>query len=79
LSWLEKPDLTERLSEIVVPTLVLCGDEDVRMDMAHLDQMTANLQNAELVKIPKAGHSSNLENPEYTNRAIERFLHRVYG
>lgn len=77
LSWIDKPDLTERLSEIAVPTLILCGEEDVRMRMGHLDEMRANLQQAELVKIPGAGHTSNLENPGATNRAIGAFLGRI--
>ena len=77
LSWLDKPDLTERLAEIAVPTLILCGDEDVRMRMDHLDEMKGNLQDAELIKIPRAGHTSNLENPEATNGAIAAFLKRI--
>ena len=78
LSWLDKPDLTRALSRIHVPTLILCGDEDVRMNMHHLDEMQANILDAQLVKIPRAGHTSNLENPVASNSAIKAFLDRVY-
>ena len=60
LSWLEKPDLTERLFELAAPTLILCGEEDVRLRKGRLDEMRANLQQAKLVRIPGAGHTSNL-------------------
>lgn len=77
LSWLDKPDLTKDLALINVPTLLLCGAEDVRMRKGHLQEMYEALPDAELVTIPLAGHSSNIENPYETNQAIIRFLDHV--
>ena len=68
---------TERLSEIAVPTPILCGEEDVRMRTGHLDETRTDLQQSELVKIPAAGNPSNLENPDATNRAIAASPSRV--
>lgn len=79
LSWLDKPDHTPLLGRIEVPTLILCGEEDVRMPKGHLQEMLAALPYGELVTIPEAGHTSNLENPEATNRALSAFMARVHG
>ena len=32
-----------------------------------------------LVWVPHAGHNSNVDNPEFVNNQIERFLHSIDG
>ncbi len=39
--------------------------------------MAARIPGAELEVIPRAGHLSNLENPEAFNRALITFLSRL--
>ncbi|WP_075936613.1 alpha/beta fold hydrolase [Halosegnis longus] len=72
-SWLDRDDFTATAEELDVPALVTHGEEDVSIEMAKAEA-TADALDAELARIPEAGHSSNLENPEATNAALREFL-----
>ncbi|MDZ7746184.1 MAG: alpha/beta hydrolase [Halobacteriales archaeon] len=72
-SWLHREDFTDTARDLDVPALVTHGEEDVSIEMEK-GKATAEALGAELVRIPEAGHSSNLENPEATNDALRRFL-----
>jgi 3-oxoadipate enol-lactonase len=73
-----RPDSTPLLSSIHVPTLVLVGDEDAVTPPAASEEMHRAIAGSELVRIPRAGHLSNLEQPELFNAALAAFLtHRV--
>ncbi len=63
-----------RVAEINVPTLVVVGEED-RVTPPHLSQELAErIPGARLVRIPGAGHISNIERPAEFNRAVLDFL-----
>lgn len=79
LSWLDKPDRTDRLAEITIPTLIIHGEEDVPLPIAQAIDMLHYLPDATFVKVPRAGHSSNLENPPVVNHALAAFMDRVAG
>ena len=73
-----RPDSTPLLSSIHVPTLVLVGDEDALTPPPASEEMHRAIAGSELVRIPQAGHLSNLEQPELFNAALAAFLtHRV--
>ena len=72
-----RADSTPTLREIRVPTLVLCGSEDVITPPAEAEQMKAAIAGSELELIPRAGHLSNLEDPAAFNGALARFLARL--
>jgi pimeloyl-ACP methyl ester carboxylesterase len=76
-SWLHRDDFTERARDLDVPALVTHGEEDVSIEMGKAEA-TADALGADLERIPEAGHSSNLENPEATNAALREFLADVY-
>jgi pimeloyl-ACP methyl ester carboxylesterase len=76
-SWLERPDFTDELDGIDVPTLVVHGEEDVALEPERSDSLLKRLD-AERVMVPEAGHSSNLENPDPVNDALAAFLDGVY-
>ena len=40
----------------------------------HADKMVELIKNSRKVIIPRAGHASNLENPEVFNRELDDFL-----
>ena len=67
-------DCTDLLPNITVPTLVVVGEEDLIAPPAESELMASTIPNATLVKIPKAGHLSNLEEPAAFNAAIQGFL-----
>lgn len=64
----------ERLREIRVPTLVIAGEEDAAMPRPRLEGLAAGIQGAHLVVVPRAGHSSSVEQPEAVTEAIAGFL-----
>ncbi|QCC57570.1 alpha/beta hydrolase [Natrinema thermotolerans] len=73
-SWLGREDVTDRLSEIDVPVLIVHGEEDPSIAPAQAEPMLEELPDAEMELIPEAGHTSNLEGPDETNEAIRSFL-----
>jgi pimeloyl-ACP methyl ester carboxylesterase len=66
--------VTEELSGITTPTLILVGEEDVVTRPETAELLHARIRGSRLVKLPHVGHMSNLEQPELVNRAIRRFL-----
>ena len=73
-----RPDSTPLLTSIHVPTLVVVGDEDGLTPPAASEEMHRAIGGSELVRIPQAGHLSNLEQPELFTAAVAAFLsHRV--
>jgi pimeloyl-ACP methyl ester carboxylesterase len=69
-----RPDSRSLLGEVKVPALVVVGEEDTLTPPEAAEAMVAALPNARLVRIPAAGHMSNLEAPEAFTRAVREFL-----
>ena len=73
-----RPDSTPLLSSIHVPTLVIVGEEDTLTPPSAAEELHRGIAGSELVRIPQAGHLSNLEQPERFTAALTAFLgHRV--
>ncbi len=72
-----RADSTPTLREIQVPTLVVCGEEDVLTPPAESEAMHRAITGSRLEIVPKAGHLANLENPDAVNRAILEFIGAV--
>jgi 3-oxoadipate enol-lactonase len=70
----ERPDSTPGLERIQVPVLVLVGEEDTLTPEAEARKIADGVPDGRLVVIPKAGHLSNLEQPEAFNEALLAFL-----
>ena len=69
-----RADASDLLPRIAVPTLVLVGEEDAIAPQAESELMATAIPDATLVKVPRTGHLSNLEDPESFNAAIRDFL-----
>ncbi len=69
-----RPDSTGFLREITVPTLVICGEEDVITPRAEAEILQKGIKGAELAMIPKSGHLPSMETPEEFNRLLAEFL-----
>jgi pimeloyl-ACP methyl ester carboxylesterase len=69
-----RTDATPLLSAIRVPTLVIVGEEDPTTPPAEAAAIAAAIPGAKLVRIPGAGHLSNLEQPEAFNAAVREFM-----
>jgi pimeloyl-ACP methyl ester carboxylesterase len=72
----ERADSTDLLASIDVPTLVICGDEDVLTPAEEARQWSAAIPRSTLVVMENAGHLSNLEAPERYNLIVRNFLER---
>ena len=70
----ERPDSTEMLEEIDVPTLIIHGDEDQIVPVAEAERMHEAIPDAELVLIPGAGHVPNLEQADMFNEVVWEYL-----
>ncbi len=66
----ERPDSTPLLPRITVPTLVLVGEDDLASPPDEVEGMARHIPGSTCVRIPHAGHLSNMENPEAFNAAI---------
>jgi 3-oxoadipate enol-lactonase len=69
----------EELKNIRCPTLVIVGEEDVATVPAKAERIHQAIAGSELVRIPRAGHTSTIEAPEEVTRAIRDFLTRKFG
>lgn len=72
-----RPDSTETLAGIDVPTLIIHGDEDQIVPIEEAEKMRDAIPEAELVLIPAAGHLPNLERAEMFNEVVWEFLERL--
>lgn len=76
--WLGREDVTDRLPEVEVPTLVLHGEEDVSIEPEHGEAMAERIPDARFETVPGAGHTPTLENPEFVTAEVRAFLEDVH-
>jgi pimeloyl-ACP methyl ester carboxylesterase len=69
-----RPDSRPGLPLITCPTLVIVGEDDELTPPAVSDAIQRDIPGARLVRIPQAGHMSNLEQPDAFNRALWTFV-----
>jgi len=70
----ERFDLTGRLQQIQVPTLVLVGDRDLLVSRQSLEDLGNGLPEARLVRLGGAGHLAFVTQPQRVADEWERFL-----
>jgi 3-oxoadipate enol-lactonase len=70
-------DLTDKISAIKVPTLIVVGEEDQGTPVAASRAIQGQITGSQLEIIKSAAHLSNLEQPEEFTRIIASFLARV--
>ncbi len=74
LGMASRPDMTAFLSDIAVPTLVICGAEDQITTAQDMKKMAEMIPDAQYEVIMGAGHMAPLEKPEAVNELIAKFL-----
>lgn len=70
----KRPDSSDELTSIKVPTLVIVGENDGVTPPDAARKIHEHVGGSRLVVIPEAGHLSNLEAPEAFNGALAEFL-----
>jgi len=78
-AMLARQDAGPLLPSLRLPALVLVGEEDTMTPPEESERISAALPGATLVRVPRAGHMSNMENPEPFNDAVRGFLQRIAG
>ncbi|MCU1642999.1 MAG: alpha/beta hydrolase [Nocardia sp.] len=69
-----RPSIEHELSHITLPTLVVCGANDVMTPPRLARQMANLIPGAQFEEIPGSGHCSVLEQPTDVTRILERFF-----
>jgi pimeloyl-ACP methyl ester carboxylesterase len=70
----ERSETCSFLDEISIPTLIICGKEDVVTPLDESKFMNKHIKGSVLHVISNAGHVSNLEEPEKFNKLLRDFL-----
>lgn len=73
----DRAGIHHELSRVTAPTLVVVGDEDLATPRPKAEKIVAAIKGAKLVTIPRAGHSSPVEEPALVTVAIEQFLQAI--
>jgi pimeloyl-ACP methyl ester carboxylesterase len=69
-----KFDIMDRVHEIKLPALIICGESDVMTPVKYANYLGAKMANSKVVIVPQAGHFVLAEKPEVVNEAIEDFV-----
>jgi pimeloyl-ACP methyl ester carboxylesterase len=79
MSFRSRDDISYLIGRIKVPVLILQGEEDKPVPRNLAEALHSGLPQSKLVLVPKAGHTSNLENAPVVNDSIEQFMGAVYS
>lgn len=72
-----RPNSTDKLSTIKVPTRVIVGEADKISTVEEMRLIAKGIHEAELTVIEKAGHMTPVERPEEVANAILRLIKRI--
>ena len=68
------PDMCSSLNEILIPILILCGEEDNITPMTHAEFLNRSIVNSVFHNNEWSGYLSNLEQPEEFNHYHTSFI-----
>jgi pimeloyl-ACP methyl ester carboxylesterase len=72
-------DVMDRLGEISVPTLVICGNEDQLTPLKYSRFLEESIPDARMVTVESAGHMVMIEQPVEVAQAVKEFMDEVFG
>ncbi len=74
IAMLSRGDSIPFLKQIKLPTLHLCGEFDTMTPPEMMKESALLIPNAKFKVVPNSGHMSPIENSEFVNEAIEKFI-----
>jgi pimeloyl-ACP methyl ester carboxylesterase len=74
VAMLARPDSTNDLAGVAVPTLVACGRQDVVTPVADHEAIAARIPGAQLAIIEESGHLCTLEQPAAVTTLLQQWL-----
>jgi pimeloyl-ACP methyl ester carboxylesterase len=75
-AMLSRLDTTKALKNISIPSLILVGKKDALTPPKVMKQLADRILESQFVIVPKSGHMTPLENPEFVNKKILQFLRK---
>ena len=79
LAMLSRRDTTKSLKDIKIPTLLLVGKKDALTPPNIMENMAKGIKKSKFYVVPKSGHMAPLENPEFVNEKIKKFLSKNFS
>ena len=70
----QRSEMCSSLNKIIVPTLIICGKEDIVTPPIQAEFMYGKILDSRLHIIENAGHLSNLEQPDEFNKLLADFI-----
>ncbi len=70
----ESFDITSRLGQIRVPTLVMAGDKDLLVTRQSLKELVDGIENAQFKRLARTGHLAFVTNPALVAEKASQFL-----
>jgi pimeloyl-ACP methyl ester carboxylesterase len=71
---IDREGVYDTIGEIDRPTLIIVGEEDTATVPAKSERIQNKISGSKLVLVPRAGHSSTIEEPDAVNTALDEFL-----
>jgi pimeloyl-ACP methyl ester carboxylesterase len=71
---LNRPDFSDVLPGIAVPTMIVVGEDDRVTPVSHAREMHAAIAGSTFHLVPECGHMSALERPEDTTALLRTWL-----
>jgi pimeloyl-ACP methyl ester carboxylesterase len=68
--------LSERLSRILVPTLLVWGRQDSLLPITYSKDFVSSIKNCQFVEMENSGHTPFVEEPEKFSEIVLRFLNQ---
>jgi len=73
----DKFDLMNEVEKITIPTLIICGSEDVLTPIKYSKYLKKSIASSRLEVISGAGHMVMLEKPKEFNEKLRNFLEEI--
>lgn len=67
-------DMRDRIAEIALPTLILCGEKDQLTPPALSEKLKKSIEGSRIDVIPTAGHMVMIESPKAFNQCVLDFI-----
>lgn len=71
------PPAAERLADVKVPALVISGARDLPYNTTIAGVLASRLPNASALRLERAGHLANLDEPAAVNAAITKMMEKI--
>ena len=77
IAMLSRTDTSKALKKFKLPTLVLVGKHDSLTPPETMQKMAKKIKKSDFYIVPKAGHMAPLENPDFVNTKLFKFLEKI--